>query len=350
MAAIAEETDQERRQREGEEALAEIEYLKQLRVGEPAPAIQDALPAPEIPFTPPESRLPQDAIPAENASFTNDANSGIQIDTPAGFAPAFDRPQIGDQQYQNEVARARAGSGFIQGYGDTPTHDPAIAEAAQRQAQDKLAAQAKRFSAIQGYQQAIKNGNTHAEALALFGKDMYPGAPTELAALVTRREPLPRVAKAAPLPKAIPGIIPPEIKLQQSQLEKRIAADRAELNRGVKEEEDAKGKLVRKAMTPREKLALSRRIEADELAARELIAPGGRLREEFNPRIDQSGFNRERWDVADSPRPSVQAAPAQAAAPAKAEAAPAVNEAVRLTKDGKRAVYDAETKKFIRYE
>lgn len=297
------------------------------------------------------SRLPKTAIPADNVAFTNGLDGQIQVGLPEGFAPAFNRQMIGDEQYMQEVARARAGSGFIAGYGDTQTYDPAIAEAAQRREQDKLAAQAERFMGVQGYQACIKAGGKPEECIALHGPKMYGGDAKGLVDVVTRREPVARVGRPAPVEKARFGSIPPDVIHERGLLEKEAAELRADLRKGTRRMwSEAEGKTVEVELNPSEKVVLQEKIDAFKRNARELTHPGGRLREEYNTRIDQNGFNRERWDAA-VPRPTVQEAPAAApVSTATPTATKAVNELRRATKNGRVAVYDDETKRFIRWE
>jgi hypothetical protein len=117
------------------------------------------------------------------------------------------------------------------------------------------------------------------------------------------------VTRVKPLPKMVRGSIPPDIKLRQNQLAEEITRDRMLLDRGTEQVMDEKGKkMVERPLDPRRKLALARGIEEKQKQAMELIAPGGFLKPEYNQNVDQTSFNRARWDAADIPVPPVPAA------------------------------------------
>lgn len=289
MALVLDDTE-ERRRLEEEQALLEMEQLMASRIA------------------PPDPQLPQEAIPAENVGFTNAADGQIQIDTPEGFAPPFNRQMIGDERYQQEVARAQRGSGFlapevgIAGGLVTPGYDPTIAEAAQRREQARLAAQAERFNGVQGYQQSIKSGATPAEALALWGPKMYAGNPGDLVSLVTRREPLARIA---PQQKFVGGKMTPAIAAESSDLQADLRRQESALAKGTKPGLDKFGKKTEVPLNSEEVARLEANIGRIKGERKQLLSDPS-----INPNVDRTGWAnmQEAWN-----RPTVQskAAPAQ---------------------------------------
>lgn len=289
----------------------------------------------------------QDAPPAELPPMPQ------AVQTAPAPAPSY---SVDSQQYANEVARAQRGSGFINadvgpgGNVITPGYDPERdprAIVARREAEN--------LQRNQYVASLVNGGATMAEALrAAYGR--YPGAANPSVAMKAEQLALRQNFKPktwteggvifaqtgpdqvrsylAPKPeKIIPGKPSAAILTKDDVLKRQIADLRAQLKPGPagisllapEESEKIQGQIARKEQ---ERIDLFNTPES-------------------NPKVDLPGWEAMRDRFNAPPRPQAPEQPAPIATPSQAKA---VNEIRRMTKDGKVAVYDAETKKFIRFE
>lgn len=303
MAAIAQETEEEQRLREEQEALLEMQQLLASRIA--PPDIQDAPPAPAIPFI--EDAMAAPELPPSVGVETPYAQPGIQERLSTGDY-TIDSPR-----YAAELARAQRGNGFLNAdmgpAGNTIVagYDPVIAEAGQRRQEAQAAQQAKRFTGVQKFQSLIKNGATREEAFALAGTDMFYNDPEAYRAQVLK----PPAVVRQPVYKPQWGKMTPAVRAQESNVVGEITALRQQLNRG------AIGELL---MKPGEADAIRAQIAAKEQQRVQLVD-----RPEFNPNVDQTGIDLNRWNNPPA-RPSAQ--PVQSVKGA--------DEQVVVVKDGRR--------------
>lgn len=235
---------------------------------------------------------------------------------------------IGSEQYNQELARAQRGSGYVAAdigpmgnvitSGYDPTTDPRAIAAEQA---------ATSFKRQQLYGQLLRDGATAAEAFR-FAHSRFPdirSAPGLMQAetAIARTRPFqpeirdlggvqmvrtgPQSWRPLTPPRAVPGRVTPAVQAQAQGLAQEASLVRRALSRGVKEG------LVPLPYTDEEKAKLRddlKRIESEQ--QRILSAP------EVNPNVDQRGFAQMRpaWEAAGrapmvTPPASIASAPAQ---------------------------------------
>jgi hypothetical protein len=220
---------------------------------------------------------------------------------------------IGSEQYNQELARAQRGSGFIApnvsptgeviSAGYDPALDPRVI-AAQREAVN--------FQRQQLYGQLLRDGATAAEAFR-FANSRYPdikSAPalSRMDALAASRKPLqpevrvvdgvrmmrsgPNSWARVPEPRASASrlVAPPQIKVQDENLKGQLSS----LRRALVAEQ---GKTV---ADDTKIAALTQQIAGLEKARVDLVAPGGVPIPEMNQNVDQRSFSQMRpaWEAA----------------------------------------------------
>lgn len=235
----------------------------------------------------------------------------------------------GSVQYQQELARAAGGSGFIapdvSPTGDviTPGYDPARdprAIIARREAETL-----QRNQYIAGL---VNDGATYAEALRA-GLGRYPGtADPNLAlkaeALALKSRPFtPRTVnvggktliersrnnffepRAEVPPKFMGGKLTPEVISTEKVLEQELGIKKRALEGGTKAAVDEDGKTVQVPLTETEKAEKKADIDRLEQQRRNLYGPGGKLTPEMNPNVDQPSWARmrDRFNAAGSQAP-----------------------------------------------
>lgn len=295
-----------------------------------------------------ESRLPKSAIPADNVSFTNGADGQIEVDVPEGYAPPVERPMIGDEQYQNELARAQRGNGFIaaevsnNGELLQPGVDPNYRSPEQLIIQDKLATAAKRFKGQQMYASLIKGGASPAEAIRLAGADMFAANPAGNVSAVLHSQPKPALPTTI-TPQALRdekgniiahGVIGPSGGVQiirpRAEVKEKMPADVVESQKKL----DGEIVDVRRDLE-RAKRELEKDPGNNDAARRAL-----NYQNQLTKLREQSQVGSTNWMNRGESRPKVSE---------KQEEPKKANEVQRVTRDGRLAIFDANTKSFLRY-
>lgn len=224
---------------------------------------------------------------------------------------------IGSEQYNQELARAQRGSGFIaadvgpMGNVITPGYDPATdprALAAEREAIN--------FQRQQLYGQLLRDGSTAAEAYR-FANSRYPDIKSAAGLIraetvLARTQPMqpeirdlggvqmvrtgPQSWRPLTPSRAVPGRVPPVVRAAEDNLKDEIASLRRQLT------STGLGGLP---LEPEKAAALKAEIAVKEQQRVDLLN-----RPEFSPNVDQVGFSRMRpaWEAAG--RAPVVAAPA----------------------------------------
>lgn len=214
---------------------------------------------------------------------------------------------IGSEQYNQELARAARGSGFIApnvsptGEVITGAYDPAADPrviAAEREAVN--------FQRQQLYRQLLRDGSTAAEAFR-FANSRYPdiksaaGLIRAETALASTKPMQPEIRDVGgvqmvrtgpqswrPLtpPRAVPGRVPPAVRAAEDNLKDEIASLRRQLT------STGLGGLP---LEPEKAAALKAEIATKEQQRVDLLN-----RPEFSPNVDQLGFSRMRpaWEAA----------------------------------------------------
>lgn len=227
---------------------------------------------------------------------------------------------------------------------------------------------AMRYKGQRLYSSLIEGGATPAEAYRASAHLINfsdPAAAVKMEALMQKNKPTPletitrdgrtffrtgphsfqevREKKAEKPPPMVKGTIPPDVKVADSMLAEEIKTKRGELAKGFKYAQDPvdPGKVVKLPFTAREKMAMEAAIQEAENKRLALFQSGGHLNPAYNPNVDQTGWNqmKDRWN-----NPPPEPAPAAPAPPATQP-----KEVRRKDEKGRVAIFDAETKKFLRY-
>jgi len=287
---------------------------------------------------------------------TLDRETGERRETQFSYTPVDPQEDMMRQAFE----RSQQGPPPQQPQGPTPYwEDPRAYYPQQRQpdpiAQAKAAtAAAYKFIAFRGYQQDLKEGKSAADAFAKWGPMLVqdtsfgpamkaltpapqpawipanaatgqPGAFTGRVTVPPRTPETPRFIQANPL-TGEPAHYEGGGRIQQLRPEsapKLNPIDQAALQEAARAEGEGIRNL-KKATTPE-----------DQQAALGMV---NWARNQRNTIAKRNGLPQ-----ITAPKPPIQPL-GEAASPL-----PSANEIVRLTKDGKRAIFDADTKKFIRY-
>lgn len=278
-------------------------------------------------------------------------------------------------QYDLEVQRAQRGSGYIApnvsltGEVITGAYDPVPDRLREAQAQEL----AMRYEGQRLYHSLVQGGATPAEAYRAAGHKLNysnPLAQVKLDSMLDKqRRPLlspevqsvdgvkmfrsgPNSWARVPDPRTAtskPVKMPPDVAVQQKNLQGQITTARKDLERATRDAEKSP-EAARRALAYRDQLAALEQQAV--VASTNWMAKGGVPIPELNPNVDQAGWNQIK-DAWNTPAVTPQAGPVNPVAPTtpKAETpapAEAREEVVRLVK-GRRAVYDAATKQFLRW-
>lgn len=259
------------------------------------------------------ARLEEEALIAASQPPIWAGSAAADIDAfNAGPPIAVTAPtQIGSTQYQQELARAQAGSGFIApdisptGEVITPGYDPT-----RDFARIKSEEAAMRYKGQQLYQSLVSGGATPAEAYRAAGHLLNfsnPLAQVKAEDLISRRAFQPRsvmgegvtfdelspgrFSRRPPprMPAMVPGRVPPAVRAAEDNLKDQISALRGQL---------ARGGVMGVPLPAAEADALRAEIAKKERERVELLSAP-----EMNPNIDQAGWMnmRDRFNAA--PRP-----------------------------------------------
>lgn len=225
-----------------------------------------------------------------------------------------ERTTIGSPQYQQELARAQAGSGFIApevaltGEVITPGYDPSTD--LRRIRSEELAT---RYKGQQLYQSLVQGGATPAEAYRAAGHLLNfsnPLAQVKTEEFLARRAFQPtstsvggvtfdqlspgRFSRRPPvvMPKMVPGRVAPDVSAQARSLTEDATLLKRALAKGTKEDTG-----MPKPFTDEEKTEMRENIKRIEAQRNQLLS-----QPESNPNVDQAGWSamRERFNAAGS--------------------------------------------------
>ncbi len=218
-----------------------------------------------------------------------------------------------------------------------------------KEANDAIAA-ATQFQGIRGYQESVKAGDAPEKAMAKWGPMIFAQKPGALAGMIKQITP----------PVSTPHQAAQEaLARERFEFAKKKPVAPVHVGGGLYSVNPATGKYealtapppkVDEAVKSRRSLLESRIKTTRNLIARAPDGSDGHAT--WAPLIDSAMNDEEELQSLLKPATtpvSNQLTPSPAPAPAPTAAVAPAQEVIRITKDGKRAVFDSVTKRFLRY-